>query len=293
MRVLIVDDEAPARGKLRRMLAAFADVDIIGEAPDGASALELANDARPDVVFLDVQMPEIDGFDVAASLPDDGPALVFVTAFDQYALRAFETHACDYLLKPVEPERLERTIHRLRGVIGQSVEQLPVMSQASSGRPAASSPHIVNSPDSPSGTAESTTPTTSTAPSASTAPTASTGPTRRVAAAPTRLMIADLKGTHIVECADIEWIEAADNYVTLHVGARSLLMRRTLASLLADLGDDFVRVHRSAAVALRAVHVLRPKGKGDAVVMLKSGAEVPCSRQHRETLVARINGTHT
>ena len=115
MRALIVDDEAPARSKLRRMLGVFADVEVVGEASDGAAALSLAAQLQPDVIFLDVQMPEVDGFDVAASLPDDGPALVFLTAFDRYALQAFDTHASDYLLKPVEPERLERAVRRLRG----------------------------------------------------------------------------------------------------------------------------------------------------------------------------------
>ena len=114
MRLLIVDDEAPARAKLRRMLGAYDDVQIVGEAADGAAALALAGELRPDVMFLDVQMPEVDGFDVAASLPDDGPALVFVTAFDHYALQAFDTRASDYLLKPVEPQRLERALQRLR-----------------------------------------------------------------------------------------------------------------------------------------------------------------------------------
>ena len=114
MRALIVDDEAPARAKLRHMLGAFSDVDVVGEAADGASALSLAAELRPDVIFLDVQMPEVDGFDVAASLPDDAPALVFVTAYDRYALKAFDAQAADYLLKPVDPERLERTVQRLR-----------------------------------------------------------------------------------------------------------------------------------------------------------------------------------
>ncbi|CAM2150918.1 two-component system, LytTR family, response regulator [Pararobbsia alpina] len=248
MRALIVDDEAPARSKLRRMLGAYDDIEIVGEAVDGVNALTLAETLRPDVMFVDVQMPELDGFDVAASLPETGPALVFVTAFDQYALRAFETHACDYLLKPVEPERLERTIQRLRGVIV---------------------------------TAEATTRAASRAASLP----------ARTGIPPTRLVIADQKQTHIVQCADIEWLEAADNYVTLHVAGRSLLMRRTLASLLDDLGTGFIRVHRSAAVALSAVQAIRPKGKGDAIVVLRSGTEVACSRQHREALVERLNGS--
>ncbi|OAJ52976.1 hypothetical protein A6V36_11400 [Paraburkholderia ginsengiterrae] len=232
MRALIVDDEALARGKLLRMLEAFPDVEVIAEAADGATALMLAAQLRPDVIFLDVQMPEIDGFDVAASLPDDAPALVFVTAFDQYALRAFDAQAIDYLLKPVEPERLARTVQRLRE---------PVR-----------------------------------------------GAARPSAGMPAHLMIADRGQTYVVHCAEIEWLEAADNYVNIHLPGRSLLMRRTLAALLNDLAPAFVRTHRGAAVALAAVLAVRPRGKGDATVVLRSGVEVPCSRQHRETLMQRL-----
>jgi len=232
MRALIVDDEALARSKLLRMLQAFPDVEVIGEASDGAEALMLAAQLRPDVIFLDVQMPEIDGFDVAASLPDHAPALVFVTAFDQYALRAFDAQAIDYLLKPVEPERLARTVERLREPLR--------------------------------------------------------GAPRPSIGMPTRLMIADRGQTHVVQCADIEWLEAADNYVNIHLPGRSLLIRRTLAALLNDLAPAFVRTHRGAAVALAAVLGVRLRGKGDATVLLRSGAEVPCSRQHREALLRHL-----
>ncbi|OXC77013.1 LytR/AlgR family response regulator transcription factor [Caballeronia sordidicola] len=234
MRALIVDDEALARSKLLRMLRVFPDVEVIGEASDGASALMLAAQLRPDVIFLDVQMPEVDGFDVAASLPDDAPALVFVTAFDQYAVRAFDAQAADYLLKPVEPERLARTIQRLRGTV------------RSAARPSVGMP--------------------------------------------AHLMVADRGKTHVVRCADIEWLEAADNYVNIHLPGRSLLIRRTLAALLNDLAPAFVRTHRGAAVALAAVLAVRPRAKGDATVVLRSGVEVPCSRQHREMLVQRLRG---
>ena len=233
MRALIVDDEAPARHKLRRMLGAFPDVDIVGEASGGAEALQLAAQLDPDVIFLDVQMPEVDGFDVAASLPDGGPAIVFVTAFDHHALRAFDTHASDYLLKPVPPERLERALQRLRA----------------SARPATRP-----------GTAEP----------------------------PAQLMIADRGITHIVRCADIEWLQSADNYVQVHLADRSLLMRRTLESLLKDLGPAFARTHRSAAVALARVQAVRSRGPGDTVAVLISGAEVPCSRQHRAALMQAL-----
>jgi two-component system, LytTR family, response regulator len=232
MRALIVDDEALARSKLLRMLRAFPDVEVVGEASDGTAALTLAAQLRPDVIFLDVQMPGVDGFDVAASLPDDAPAVVFVTAYDQYALRAFDAHATDYLLKPVEPERLARTVQRLRA-----------------------SEH---------------------------------GAARASIGVPAHLMIAERGQTHVVRCADIEWLEAADNYVTIHLPGRSLLIRRTLTALLSDLGPTFVRTHRSAAVALDAVLTVRPQGKGDATVVLRGGAEAPCSRQYREALMQRL-----
>ncbi|MEP6873805.1 MAG: response regulator [Burkholderiales bacterium] len=233
MRALIVDDEAPARNKLRRMLGMFSDVEVVGEASDGGTALALAAQLRPDVIFLDVQMPEVNGFDVAASLPDHGPALVFVTAFDRYALQAFDTHAADYLLKPVEPERLERAIKRLRASTHSAVRT-------------------------------------------------------SAAAPPAQLLIDDRGATHVVRCVDIEWLQAADNYVNVHLQGQTLLMRRTLESLLKDLAPAFVRTHRSAAVALRCVQAVRPRGKGDAIVVLHSGAEVLCSRQHRTALFAHL-----
>lgn len=240
MRVLIVDDEALARSKMLRMLRAFPDVEVVGEASNGATALALTAQLRPDVIFLDVQMPEVSGFDVAASLPDnstadataDAPAVVFVTAFDQYALQAFDAHAVDYLLKPVEPERLARAVQRLR------------KSMRGAARPSVGMP--------------------------------------------AQLVIAERGQTHIVRCADIEWLEAADNYVNLHLPGKSLLIRRTLAALLNDLDAAFVRTHRGAAVALAAVLTVRPRGKGDATVVLRSGAEVSCSRQYRESLMQRL-----
>ncbi|RKP59326.1 DNA-binding response regulator [Pararobbsia silviterrae] len=235
-------------------------------------------------------MPEVDGFDVAASLPDAAatpeaapaqasgnarvrvspsrshsaarvapaltsasapapvsepasasapvsalaspPAIVFVTAFDQYALRAFDAQAVDYLLKPVDPERLARTVQRLR-------KPADAVARASVGMPA-------------------------------------------------HLVVAERGKTHVVRCADIEWIEAADNYVSLHLSDRSFLLRRTLAALLEDLSPAFVRTHRSFAVALAAVLRVQPRGKGDATVVLRGGAEVPCSRPYREALIARL-----
>jgi two-component system LytT family response regulator len=229
MRVLIVDDEPPARARLRRLLEAVEDVEIAGEARDGADALAQVDALAPDAVFLDVQMPGPSGLDVAASLADPAPAVVFVTAFDHYALQAFDAAAVDYLLKPVDPERLARALQRLRAKLGAPA------------RPA-----------------------------------------------PSKLLIPERGRTHVVAVAEITWLEAADNYVVVHAGERAPLMRRTLAGLLADLGAGFMRVHRSAAVALAHVTAVEPEEKGDATVVLRDGARVACSRQHRAALVERL-----
>ncbi|NRF66545.1 response regulator transcription factor [Aquincola sp. S2] len=229
MRVLIVDDEAPARRRLRQLLAAIDDVEVVGEAADGEAALALAEQLKPALLLLDVQMPELDGLAVAASLPDDGPAVVFVTAHDVYALQAFDAQALDYLLKPVAFERLQRALERVR-------------------RRAA--------------------------------PRASV-PARQ-------LLVPTRQGLQVLPCTDIAWLEAADNYVTLHAGAREYLLRRTLAGLLADLGTGFVRVHRSAAVALAQVASVQPNDKGDALIRLRCGAEVVCSRGYRAALMRRL-----
>ncbi len=231
-RALIVDDEAPARDRLRRLLAAFTQIQIVGEARSGEEALRLVPVLAPDVLFLDVQMPELSGLDVAASLSDPAPALVFVTAHDQYAVGAFDAAALDYLLKPVEPERLARCIERLQQ--------------------------------------------------------RSTTATLRPRPVPGQLLIADRGRTHVVAVAEILWLQAADNYVIVHTANRSPLLRRTLAALLTDLGAGFERCHRGAAVALAHVQALQVAGKGDATVLLRGGAQVPCSRQYRAGLRARL-----
>jgi two-component system LytT family response regulator len=231
LRVLLVDDEAPARARLRRLLLAHPHIEVIGEARNGREALQLAADHAPDALFLDVQMPDIDGLSVAASLPDPAPAIVFVTAFDHYALPAFDAAAVDYLLKPADAEHVARAVQRLL---------------AREPRNAAARP------------------------------------------APSQLMIPDRGRTHVLPLAEIEWLEAADNYVVVHAGTRAPLLRRTLAALLADLGDGFVRTQRSAAVALAHIAAIEALPKGDAAVALRSGTRVPCSRQYRAQLVERL-----
>lgn len=236
LRLLIADDEPPARARLRRLLAALPGVQVAGEAEGGLQALALAETLRPDALLLDVQMPEVSGLDVAASLPDaahGGPAVVFVTAYDDYALPAFDAAAVDYLLKPVEPARLARAVERLR-------QRRP---QAAAARPAAA-----------------------------------------------RLVTSERGHLQVIACADVLWLQAADNYVELHTAQRTHLLRRTLDALLADLGPGFVRIHRSRAVALAAVSAVEAADRGNATVVLSNGVRVGCSRGWREGLRRAVGG---
>ncbi|MFO1217979.1 MAG: response regulator [Burkholderiaceae bacterium] len=232
LRVLLVDDEAPARARLKRLLLAHPEVQVIAEARDGAEALQLVARHQPDALFLDVQMPGVDGLAVAASLPEPAPAVVFVSAHDHYALRAFDAAAVDYLLKPADAALVARAVQRLH-------------SRAPRGTAAAMP-------------------------------------------APEQLLIAERGHVQVVKVAEITWLEAADNYVVLHTAGRAPLMRRTLAGLLADLGEGFVRTQRGAAVALAQVREVVPLGRGDAQVRLEGGATVPCSRQYRAALMDRL-----
>jgi two-component system LytT family response regulator len=232
LRVLIVDDEVPARARLRRLLLAHPRIEVVAEARNGREALELNAAHAPDALFLDVQMPEVDGLSVAASLPEPAPAIVFVTAFDHYALPAFDSAALDYLLKPADAEHVARAVQRLlaRGSRSRSASR----------------------------------------------------PT------PSQLVIPDRGRTWVIAVGEIEWLEAADNYVVVHAGSRSPLLRRPLTRLLADLGDGFVRTQRGAAVALAHVSTVQSLPKGDALVLMRSGAQAPCSRQLRDQLMQRL-----
>ena len=236
MRLLIVDDERPARTKLRHLLALHPGVTAVDEAADGIEALDKVAAFRPDALLLDIEMPELSGIDVAASLPAPAPLIVFVTAYEGYALRAFDADAIDYLLKPYDGERLGRALERLRRRLDAPVAA---------------------------------------APGASPSP-------------PEHLLVAERGGTRIVRVADVQWIETADNYVALHTAAGSPLLRQTLAGLLDRLGPGFVRCHRRAAVQLAWIERVVPLDKGDGELLLRGGARVPCSRQYRPGVVARL-----
>ncbi len=234
MRILIVDDERPARDKLRRMLEQDSGISAIDEARDGVEALQRIADFKPDAAFLDIQMPEVSGLELAASLPAPAPPIVFVTAFDQYAISAFDANAIDYLLKPYDLARLQRALARLR-------ERLQAQRAALD--------HGL--------------------------------PIRQ-------LLVTERGVTRVVRVEQVGWIETADNYVVLHCPAEHPLMRQTLAGLLDKLGPGFVRCHRRAAVQLSWIDSVVALDKGDCDLVLRDGARVPCSRQYRAEVMARL-----
>ncbi|MET0267508.1 MAG: response regulator [Duganella sp.] len=240
MRILIVDDERPARDKLRRLLALEADVSAIDEAADGVAALERLPLFKPDLLLLDIQMPEINGLELAVSLPSPAPLVVFVTAYDDYAIRAFDANAIDYLLKPYDQARLQRALQRARQRLAVQPPAYPLQ------------PMVVPMP------------------------------------AITQLLVPERGGVRVVAVEQIQWIATADNYVELHTADGQPLLRQTLAALLDHLGPRFVRCHRRAAVQLDWIASYQAQGKGDGELLLRGGARVPCSRQYRDEVLARL-----
>jgi two-component system, LytTR family, response regulator len=253
-RTLIVDDEPLARDGMRLMLAGLADIDVIGEAGDGVAAVRAIAALKPDVVLLDVQMPGLSGFDVVEqAAPDHLPLIVFVTAYDEHALRAFEVHAFDYLLKPVNHARLADAMRRVRADLargGPSRERvLDVLDDLRPGR---------------------------------------------VAAAPvrprysTRFAVRDGDRYVLVRAADIDWIEAAANYVRLITRGHGFLLRMTLAEMERRLDPaQFTRIHRSTIVNTARIGEIRPDAHGDFEVVLVDGRTLAMSRSFRERLLGR------
>jgi two-component system LytT family response regulator len=231
IRTAVVDDEPLARSSLKVLLGRDPEVELVSECGSGAEALRDIRKKKPELVFLDVQMPECDGFDVLEQLGGDLPlALVFVTAYDQYALQAFEAGALDYLLKPFDNERFARTLKRAKERIAQ-------------GRPA------------------------------------------RVE----RLAIKNAGEVLFLKIAEIDWIEAADYYVSLHVGAQAHLLRRSMAEVQEELqAARFCRVHRSAIVNLERVRRMESGEDGGAEVVLTTGGRVGVSRRYRRELEKRM-----
>jgi two-component system LytT family response regulator len=245
IRTLVVDDEPLARQRLRTLLGPDPDLELIGECGDGRQAVTAVQQLKPDLMFLDVEMPALDGFEVLHALAGVAlPVVVFVTAHDRYALRAFEAHALDYLLKPFDKERFAQALMRAKNQVrlGQAAgieDRLRSLLQ----------------------TVEERRPL------------------------PERLVVKSAGRVSFVRVAEVDWIEAAGNYVRLHLGKEEHLLRESLGGLEARLDPRrFVRIHRSTIVNIDRIRELRPTFHGDYQVVLKDGAELTLSRSCRDKL---------
>ena len=247
-KVLIVDDERLSRRRIRRLLTLEPDCEVIGECANGAEAVTTLSNTRPDILFLDVQMPELDGFEVIRALTEVQPLIIFTSAYDDYALRAFEVHAFDYLLKPFDGKRFRESLHRAKARI----------SQERSGSPDRRFAELVES----------------------------LSKSRR---SPDRIAVRNNGRVVFVKLEDIDWIEASDNYVCLHCGRETHVVRETMSELESRLdAAQFLRVHRSAIVNLDRIKELQPWFRGDYRVILRDGTELTLTKNHREKLESRL-----
>jgi two-component system, LytTR family, response regulator len=242
-RAVIVDDEPLARERIRTLLADSPDWAVAAECRDGLEAVAAIERERPDLVFLDIQMPELDGFEVLDALGPTVPAIIFVTAFDEFALRAFEVSAVDYLLKPIDPTRFQQALDRARTRMSAKVQdasvQLEQLVQLWRARQ-----HLA-----------------------------------------TRFVVRDGGTISFVKVEDVDWIDAAGNYVRLHATGRAYLVRDTMKAVEARLDPAaFVRVHRSAIVNIDRVSALEPYFHGEYVVIMRDGTRLTSSRSHSERL---------
>jgi two-component system, LytTR family, response regulator len=246
IRALIVDDEPIARQGLRTLLAAESGIEIIGECRNGREAVRAIREQSPDLIFLDVQMPGMSGFDVVAELGAANlPAVVFVTAYDQYAIKAFEIDALDYLLKPFDEERFQKTIDRLRSRFrhGSFAELNKNLSTLLTRLDKAEAKPIE------------------------------------------RIVIKSGGRIFFVNVGEIDWIEAAGNYVRLHVGDKTHLLRETMDAMSAKLAaDSFLRIRRSLIVNIGQIKMLEPLFKGEYQITLQDGTQLRSSRRYRNQL---------
>jgi two-component system, LytTR family, response regulator len=237
VRTVIVDDEPLARSNLLVLLGSDPEIEVVAQCGSGVEAVEAIRRLQPDLLFLDVQMPECDGFDVLEMLGKDLPrATIFVTAYDQYALRAFEAGALDYLLKPFDNARFELALNRAKQRIRTVENRQPLH------------------------------------------------PPRL-----DRIVVKSAGEVCFLKTSDIEWIEAADYYACLHVGAKTHLLRRSMAELEQDLDPNmFCRVHRSSIVNLERVQGLKLAEDGEYEIILENGTRVRLSRRYRKHLETRL-----
>jgi two-component system LytT family response regulator len=263
LRALIVDDEPLARRGIRARLKAFPDITILEECADGDAALDAIATLAPDLVFLDVQMPGMSGFDMLSRLTGDNlPSIIFLTAYDQYALRAFEVHALDYLLKPIDDDRFASAVERARRQIrlhkaGVVEDRLRALLEELGGSGA----------------------------TADRKPNAGTESQTKQAGFADRFAVRTGSRISFVLADEIDWIEAAGDYASLHVGTRTHLLRETLNRLETRLDPArFVRIHRSTIVQAARIRELDALPNREFRIRLVDGKELKASRSYRDRL---------
>ncbi len=250
IRTLIVDDEHLARERLRSLLQGDPHIEIIGECANGQQAINSIRSESPDLVFLDVQMPEANGFEVLENSDlERMPIIVFVTAYDEYAVRAFEVHALDYLLKPYDRDRFEKALRRakteatLRRTTQASQKLLSLLEGMESKKPQVD-----------------------------------------------RLLVRSAGKVFFLRADEIDWVESSGNYVKLHVGTDSHLLRETMSEMERKLnGEKFARIHRSTIVNLDRIKEIQPWFNGEYVVFLRNGTKLTASRGYRKRLSEVLN----
>ena len=248
LKTMIVDDEPLARRNLRALLKDLPDIELVAECGDGREAVSQIRALNPDLVFLDVQMPELDGFEVLDQLAGEPlPIIIFVTAYDQYALKAFEVSALDYLLKPFDDARFHKALAQARRQIDQQEASeigRKLLTLLGTHEVKVDAPRY-----------------------------------------PTRLMVKTAGRVIFIRTEEIDWIEAYDNYLRLHVGGKAYLLRQTMNELEAVLNpEQFTRIHRSSMVNLDRIKELHTHFNGEHLVMLHDGTELKLSRSRRDWL---------
>ena len=251
IRALIVDDEPLARRGVRQLLEREPDITVVGEARNGREALRALRTLDPELVFLDVQMPEVDGFGVLRAFgPERMPAVIFVTAYDAFAVRAFDAHAIDYLVKPLREGRFAEAVQRVRERM-RSADAVALSRQLSA---------LLATNDA--------------------------AQTPRAPSVARRIVVPTSTGELVLDADEIDWIEADDYYAAVHTRGRRHLIRESLTSLEARLDSArFVRVHRSAIVNLERVREYRTDTPGECAVLLRDGTRIAVSRRRREQVV--------
>jgi two-component system, LytTR family, response regulator len=258
MRAIIVDDEELARRGVRALLKRAGDVEIVSECGSGDEAIRAISAAEPELIYLDIQMHGKTGFDVIAALPKTKcPYVIFVTAFERFAVRAFEIHALDYLLKPVNEQRFNASLVRARAAIAGARDESMIRRFWEMATEVRASPGHDSLPSMVD-----------------------------------RIPVKAHGRVMIVNVAEIDWVEADGDYVSVHVGAKSWLLRETIAAAEARLAlSGFVRIHRSTLVNIYRVRELLPLSKGEFTVVLLDGTELKLSRNHRFALERLLGKT--